>query len=82
MTIRRLKTGCDLFVGRTRMKTENKVCPRCGKTYTGYPAVSRNGLGDICPRCGMVEALEAAGFNNPEQKVDEMLRTVQHSDFS
>ena len=59
-----------------------KVCPRCGQTYTEPPAVSRNGLGDICPRCGMVEALEAAGFNNPEQKVDEMLHTVQHGDFS
>ena len=48
------------------MKTENKVCPRCGKTYTGYPAVSRNGLGDICPSCGRIEALEAAGFS-PER---------------
>ena len=63
MTIRRLKTGCDLFAGRTRMKTENKVCPRCGQTYTEPPAVSRNGLGDICPSCGRIEAFEAVGFS-------------------
>ena len=48
------------------MKTENKVCPRCGQTYTEPPAVYHNGLGDICPSCGRIEALEAAGFS-PER---------------
>ena len=60
------------------MKTENKVCPRCGKTYTGYPAVSRNGLGDICPSCGRIEAFEAAGFS-PE-KIKELSEEIDRKE--
>ena len=29
------------------------VCPKCGKTYTGYPATSRtDNKTEICPECG------------------------------
>ena len=52
-----------------------KTCPRCGQAYTGYPAVSRNGLGDICPACGQREALEAMGMK-PE-KVEEIVEEIQ-----
>jgi len=53
-----------------------QVCPRCGKAYTGYPAVSRHGLGDICSRCGHVEAFEALGMSaeKVEQLADEIER--------
>ena len=40
------------------MNKENK-CPRCEKTYKGYPALSRrDNKTDICSNCGSVEALE------------------------
>ncbi len=35
-------------------------CPKCGKYYTGYPALSRRGnRTEICPECGIKEALGA-----------------------
>lgn len=35
-----------------------KICPRCGKTYTGVPATSRkDNVTEICPECGLAEAL-------------------------
>lgn len=36
-----------------------KACPKCGKGYDGYPAMSRVDGSDICPECGVQEALEA-----------------------
>ena len=47
---------------KTRMdwnKELHKVCPKCGKTYAGYPAVSRIDGTEICPECGVREALDA-----------------------
>ncbi|MCD7812112.1 MAG: hypothetical protein LUG91_09760 [Ruminococcus sp.] len=36
------------------------MCPKCGKAYTGRPALSRaDNKTDICPECGMREALES-----------------------
>lgn len=35
-------------------------CPRCGETYTDPPAISRtDDSTDICPMCGVGEALDA-----------------------
>jgi len=49
--------------------TETKVCPLCGKTYTGHPALSRkDNATPICPDCGTLEALEAAGIPKEKQK--------------
>ena len=55
------------------------ICPRCNKEYTGHPATSRVGLGDICPRCGYEEALEAVGMESEKIKrlVDEMMAAEQ-----
>ena len=47
------------------------LCPRCGKEYTGHPAVSRHSLGDICPACGYREALEAVGMK--KEVIEEMV---------
>ena len=49
---------------RTQKKeNELKTCPRCKKTYTGYPAISRkDNKTEICSECGTAEALE--DFNN------------------
>ena len=54
------------------MKNEKKkktaVCPRCGKTYTGHPALSRtDNTTLICPDCGIREALESMGVSEAEQ---------------
>lgn len=41
-------------------KTTTRYCPRCGKTYTEYPAISRaDNTTEICPACGTEEALIA-----------------------
>ena len=34
-------------------------CPRCGKYYIGYPALSRkDNKTNICPECGVAEAID------------------------
>lgn len=34
------------------------VCPRCGKAYSDYPALSRvDNETEICPECGVAEAM-------------------------
>lgn len=41
--------------------SEKKICPKCGRSYTGKPALSReDNRSAICPRCGTEEALDAA----------------------
>lgn len=36
-----------------------KICPKCGKEYTDYPAISRrDNKTEICSECGLAEALE------------------------
>jgi len=34
-----------------------KKCVGCDRIYSGYPALSRYGHGEICPKCGTQEAL-------------------------
>ncbi len=37
-----------------------RKCPKCGKIYYGYPALSRDDdKTEICPECGLEESLEA-----------------------
>ena len=39
-------------------KEKVKKCPKCGKEYTGYPAISRtDNKTEICSECGTAEAL-------------------------
>lgn len=45
------------------------VCPRCGQTYHGRPAVSRvDNKTQLCPDCGTREALESIGVDVKEQE--------------
>lgn len=54
------------------------VCPRCGKTYTARPSVSRaDGTTLICPDCGTREALESIGVGVEEQ--DKILNAIHRS---
>ena len=46
-----------------------KTCPRCGKPYTGAPALSRaDNETLICPDCGTREALDSLGVKPEEQE--------------
>ena len=57
-------------------KNEPKVCPLCGRTYTEVPALSRkDNTTPICPDCGTLEALEAAGI--PEEKQEKVLEIIR-----
>lgn len=57
-------SGLKLIPGVDRFR---KVCPKCGKGYDGYPAMSRDGS-DICPECGVREALEAFAEARKQEK--------------
>ncbi len=65
------------------MKTKSHVarpvvCPRCGKTYTARPSVSRSdSTTPICPDCGTREALESIGVGVEEQ--DKILNAIHRS---
>ena len=54
------------------------ICPKCGKPYTGHPALSRvDNRTMVCPDCGILEALSSLGIDEAEQK--EILRTIHRS---
>ncbi len=54
------------------MKTETnetRICPLCGKSYTGHPALSRTDNETmICPDCGTRQALDSIGVDPEEQE--------------
>ena len=55
--------------------TRTAVCPRCGKEYTGRPALSRaDNQTPLCPDCGTREALESIGVDTAEQ--DKILKSI------
>ena len=57
------------------MKTN--TCPKCGHTYQGYPALSRvDNRTEICPDCGICEAMEDAGLG-PWTRKEVMARMIK-----
>lgn len=43
-----------------------RKCPKCGKKYRDYPALSReDNKTEICPECGVAEALWIFKNNTP-----------------
>jgi len=57
------------------MKTN--TCPKCGRTYQGYPALSRmDNRTEICPDCGIREAMEDAGLG-PWKRREIMARMIK-----
>lgn len=45
------------------------ICPKCGQSYKGRPALSREDNKTlICPDCGVREALESIGVGTAEQE--------------
>ena len=54
------------------------VCPRCGRTYSEHPALSRvDNETLICPDCGTREALESIGVSVEEQ--DSIIETIHRT---
>ena len=47
--------------------SEQRTCPKCGRTYTERPALSRYDNTLICPDCGTREALDSMGISIEEQ---------------
>lgn len=52
-----------------------RICPKCGGPLTGYPALSRiDNKTEICPDCGLIEALSMIGMDEDDQK--ELVRIL------
>ena len=52
-----------------------RKCPVCGRAYTDHPALSRrDNETEICPDCGVREALSSIGINADEQ--EQILETI------
>ena len=59
-----------------------RLCPRCGKTYHGYPALSRvDNMTPICPDCGTREALTSIWIAPEEQEkiIAVIHRSTRHT---
>lgn len=57
---------------------KERICPKCGKTFTEPPAISRKDNETlICPDCGTREALETLGVSREEQ--DEIIKKIHES---
>ena len=51
------------------------VCPLCGRTYHGAPALSREDNETlICPDCGTRQALRSIGVDTAEQ--EQIIETI------
>ena len=49
----------------TRKIFKIQRCPKCGKEFTEYPALSRvDNETEICPECGVVEAIMSYKHND------------------
>ena len=54
-------------------------CPICGCEYTDAPAISRtDGVTEICPECGIRQALESIGVRREEwDPIIEIVRAFE-----
>lgn len=54
-------------------------CPICGKEFFEKPTISRRDNREICPMCGIKEAMDDAGFTDTEQqKVIEIINKLNN----
>ena len=55
--------------------TKMAICPLCGRTYHGVPALSRTDNKTlICPDCGTRQALQSIGVDAEEQ--EQIIETI------
>ena len=45
------------------------VCPKCGKTYAGLPALSKSDNRAICPKCAQREMLISIGIIDEQEHI-------------
>ena len=67
----------------TAYSSGEKICPRCGQIYRTRSAIARDGSGDICPDCGILDALDSIGMDKAEQlrwckNHGTFMRAIQH----
>lgn len=56
-----------------------RICPLCGKPYSGAPALSRtDNKTYICADCGTKQALASIGISEEEQ---EKILSIIHSEY-
>ena len=54
----RVGSRACLLGGSMKARQKRRKCPKCGKYYVGYPALSReDDKTEICPECGTKEAI-------------------------
>ena len=54
-------------------------CPRCGKNYATYPAISRrDNKTEICSKCGTEEAMIDFGMISKDYKELEFLEKIKN----
>lgn len=64
-----LTINAGRYVAMKDNVTRMAVCPLCGKTYHGFPALSRTDNETlICPDCGTRQALQSIGVDQKEQE--------------
>ncbi len=62
---------------KTNHRHRQRVCPRCGMTYSDPPARSReDNETQICPDCGTREALVTLDVSKEEQ--DSIIAAIHH----
>lgn len=56
-----------------------KKCPVCGREYSEPSALSRtDNKTEICPECGIREALQAAGID--QEKQNEIIQMIREKE--
>ena len=60
------------------VNSHSRTCPVCGRRYNAVPAISRVGLGDICPVCG---AEESVFFLKPEER-EKIIEAVEKAEIA
>ena len=69
----------DVEENKERRGKQMRTCPKCTKTYTERPALSRvDSKTEICPTCGMLEAVRSIpkGAMSADQ-IAELEKTVR-----
>ena len=57
------------------------ICPKCGRGFTAPAAISRkDNKTPVCPSCGLVEALQAAGVN--QEAAEDMARQARKAEIT
>ena len=52
-----------------------RICPNCNRKYSEYPALSRkDNYTEICPSCGILEALSDFGLT--DEKAQEVIADI------